>query len=561
MRCQKRLLRSQESRDSDDIKFKSSTCDSAGPEIRAMRTLHQSRTFELPQLSASEATNLIGFDKRNLQTCPPVELTAGCSATDLVYRTVDGSCNSLAHPDWGKSFTPPKRYIPSQYQDGIDAPRTLSITGRKLLSARYISSYVATKMSTPAPFSAMVMAFGQYIDHDFTGFPVIKLTTAPGVVVVVVAVAAAAAAAAVAAAVVVVVAAAEDVVLITVGVIVAAEIEFFAKREEGYVCKIGPCFPIKIEDDEDFFKGRKCMEFVRSNAAMDENEQYLTPREQLNALTSFIDASSVYGSTEDVNKFLRLPDGRLKTGKNNMLPDGGKTNCKIVDSSVDYCLFAGDHRVNVFVGLGVFHTIFHRLHNQLVDRLAIVNPHWQPEILYQEARKINAALHQHTTYTEYLPAILNDDHLDKYQLRPGNYKYNPSLNPSMANSFSTAAFRFGHSQVNDFLKVGKDQIRTETTLMRPNLVLTRFDDVTHGLAAQPADTVDRFFSESMTDRLFEKNGTMRDGLDLVSLNIQRGRDHGLPQYNAYRKFCGLPPVRTFDSSVFQPRNGLKHVYM
>ena len=47
---------------------------------------------------------------------------------------------------------------------------------------------------------------------------------------------------------------------------------------------------------------------------------------------------------------------------------------------------AGDHRVNVFVGLGVFHTVFHRLHNQLVDGLAKVNPHWDPEKLYQVGR-------------------------------------------------------------------------------------------------------------------------------------------------------------------------------
>lgn len=54
------------------------------------------------------------------------------------------------------------------------------------------------------------------------------------------------------------------------------------------------------------------------------------------------------------------------------------------------------------------------------------------------------------------------------------------------------------------------------------------------------------------------------GYDIFSLDIQRGRDHGLPPYISYRNLCGLPEVSKFEdlSDVMSPEiiASLSHVY-
>ena len=53
-------------------------------------------------------------------------------------------------------------------------PRTRDVAGNPLPSPRLISTNVSTAESRLADVSNMVMAWGQFIDHDFTGTPVIK---------------------------------------------------------------------------------------------------------------------------------------------------------------------------------------------------------------------------------------------------------------------------------------------------------------------------------------------------------------------------------------------------
>ena len=85
------------------------------------------------------------------------------------------------------------------------------------------------------------------------------------------------------------------------------------------------------------------------------------------------------------------------------------------------------------------------------------------------------------------------------------------------------------------------------TFFNPELVYVPggLDKFLVGLATQPRQKFDNIFTEQVTNHLFQpKNHSF--GMDLVALNLQRGRDHGLPGYNAFRELCGLKRVTDFD---------------
>lgn len=259
-------------------------------------------------------------------------------------------------------------------------------------------------------------------------------------------------------------------------------------------------------------------------------------RQQFNSITAFVDGSQVYGSDPQTAASLRtFNGGRMKTSEGNLLP---------LDASGSM-FQAGDVRVNENIELTAMQTLFVREHNRLAGQFAAEHPTWTDEQLYQAARRIVIAELQAITYNEFLPALLGPGALPAYR------GYNPAVNPDIANEFSTAAFRLGHSLLGsdiEFLDNAGNEVHESVELrdafFNPLMLQeTGIDSIFKYLASDRAQELDTHVVDDVRNFLFGQPG--QGGLDLAALNIQRGRDHGLADYNATRVAYGLPAVRTF----------------
>ena len=241
------------------------------------------------------------------------------------------------------------------------------------------------------------------------------------------------------------------------------------------------------------------------------------------------------------------------------------------------CFLAGDSRVNEQAALAAMHTLWVREHNLLATRLRGVNPHWDGERIYQETRKIVGALVQQITYEEWLPIAIGSNNLRRYR------GYRRNVNAGISNAFATAAYRLGHSLIRpkfEFLRRNFQPFSFSPVPLRNvffNNTLAQKEGIDGwlvGMVGNVSQEMDNEMAIGLTDDLFRRDEINREGLNLAALNIQRGRDHGLPFYSDFlaecsKRFPRLYPVdvsnvRSFDqlSSLFKPEvlESLKNVY-
>jgi hypothetical protein len=286
-------------------------------------------------------------------------------------------------------------------------------------------------------------------------------------------------------------------------------------------------------------------------------------RQQVNAITAFIDASNVYGSSETRARALRTLDGtgRLATSDGDLLPynTAGLPNAPSSDPSF---FLAGDIRANEQVALTAMHTLFVREHNHWADLLGRLGVE-DGDTIYELARALVAAEMQAVTYREFLPVLLGQRALRPYR------GYRSDVDPSIANVFGAAAYRFGHSMLSprllrleaDGSSIPAGPLALAQAFFDPaELPATGLEPYLRGLGAQVAQEVDALVVDDVRNFLFGPPGA--GGFDLLALNVQRGRDHGIGTYNEVRVLVGRMPVSTFAGISMDPdvQAGLARTY-
>ena len=423
---------------------------------------------------------------------------------DESLRTIDGSSNNRNDQEMGAAHTELRRLVGSDYGDGIS-----SLAGAQRPSPRAISNAVVAQDSSilnTLGASDYLWQWGQFLDHD------IDLTE-------------------------------------------GTDPPEFAN--------------IAVPVGDPFFDpdstGTQVIPLNRSIFNESTGTGVDNPRQQINEITTWIDASNVYGSDEERANALRTNDGtgRLKTSEGGLLPFNteGLPNAGGGDPTL---FLAGDLRANEQVGLTVMHTLFVKEHNRLADEYAERNPGWDGEQIYQKARQIVGAQMQVITYKEFLPALLGDRPLSKYR------KYDRRVDASIRNLFSTAGFRFGHSALSPVLlrldsngnEIPEGNLSLSDAFFSPSRITNEggIEPLLRGLAAQECQRIDSFVVDDVRNFLFGPPGA--GGFDLASLNIQRGRDHGLPSYNDTREVLGLGRAQSFQdvSSSGEVQERLASVY-
>jgi hypothetical protein len=452
------------------------------------------------------------------------------AAVPFEIQTLDGSRNNAANPTWGQVGTAYSRVAPARYADGVSAPPSGP-------NSRFISNRIHNdsnqNLFSETQVSQWGFVWGQFLDHTFG----LRASTGDGAT--------------------------------------AANIPFNAGD------------PL-----EEFTNNLGVVPFTRS--ATTPGTGTGNPRQQTNTVSSYIDAWAVYGGTNERLEWLRegsvdgnvtnnsgrllLPGDYLprRTSRNNPAAAPAMDADGRLAGNPNNAAVAGDVRANENAGLTATHTLFAREHNRIVGLLPNT---LSEEDKFQIARRIVAAEQQYITYNEFLPAMgIN---------LPAYASYRPGVNANLTNEFAVVGYR-AHSMIHgefeleteagrysqatlDALEdlgaeiaIDGDDIEIAVPLnlafFNPDLIQQlQLGPLLQGIGLEAQYKNDEQIDNQLRSVLFQipvsGNPECLDGpglpecfqgvIDLGAIDIERGRDHGMPTYNQLRQAYGLPARTTF----------------
>jgi hypothetical protein len=447
-------------------------------------------------------------------------------------QSLTGAGNNRNHPTWGAGGTIYPRQAPARYADGLG--QMVSGPNARYLSNRIIND-TDQHLYSERNVSQWAFAWGQFLDHTFA----LRL----------------------------------------------------GRRQTGE-----PGEPANIPTDstdplESFRNDLGMLFFERSIPAPGTGET--SPREQINQASSYIDAEAVYGNTDTRLDWLR--DGTVDGNPDNndarlLLPGGylprrdsrgdpASAPSMVVGGPLLFTPFraavAGDQRANENPLLLATQTLFAREHNRIVSLL----PAWlSQQDKFQIARAVVIAEQQYVTYTEFLPSL--GVTLPRYT------GYKPRVAADVTNEFATVGYR-AHSQIRSDFTIEADAARysqatldtlramgiavtssgdtvglhiplAEDAFFNPDLLeLLQLGPTLEGIGLKPQARNDELIDNLLRSLIFQLAGgpgcqdpppaCLIGTNDLSALDIQRGRDHGMPTYNQLRQAYGLPAKTSFQA--------------
>jgi len=415
-------------------------------------------------------------------------------------RQIDGSYNNVSNPTWGAVSSQLRRLSSFAYEDGVSEPRG-GLTSSTLPNPRLVSNLLMAQdgdLLNDRELTHFLFQWGQFVDHD------ISLT------------------------------------------------------EENFPLEN---FFISITFSESILNPYVPVPLLRARFDSSTGTSTSNPRQHINQITAFIDASNVYGSDEQragairegYGGLLKTSDGTKNVRNGLYLPFNTRKlyNAAPPPKKQEEYFLAGDIRANEQPGLTSMHTLFVREHNRIASEMAqayfagkdLASVPVDSEI-YERSKAIVNGIIQVITFYEFLPALLGPRYLKPYS----GYKAN--IDPGIASEFSGALYRFGHSAVplnlsirdlNGAPLLGGVMPIADAFFNPETTTSLGVEPFFMGLSRELAQEIDTKIHSSLRNLLFAPPAQF----DLGATNLQRARDMGIPGYQQLKAQVGLRSPSSF----------------